>query len=240
MNLILALRLDALAWKLLRAARYYPFNAFLYWLYASVCILTVPFAWALIRMVVQRVLSSRLESAFQDAGLISRTKKLPGFISDYWIDDNTKKLTLASGGLTKADFVRAKENLQSSLNVYIDEIKHQIDSGKVELVYSYEPMPTFMPFDATLVTDPLTFLVGWTRTKPLYASLRDIPHILLAGLTNSGKSSSLVNTMAKPISYPLGMLTKTWDGRVQQQPTDTVYLPAIDFAGTLTVFAVSN
>jgi len=40
--------------------------------------------------------------------------------------------------------------------------------------------------------------------------------------------------------YPQGIQLKTWDGRVQEKPTDAVYLPTIDFAGTLTVFAVGG
>ena len=51
---------------------------------------------------------------------------------------------------------------------------------------------------------------------------------------------ALVNAMDVPISYPQGLMVKTWDGKVQQQATNAVYLPFIDFAGTLTVFTAGN
>jgi hypothetical protein len=108
----------------------------------------------------------------------------------------------------------------------------------LKLRFSYEDV-NGKPQQSECSLDQLKASLDSEKITIQLANVDGCPPIFVAG-AQSLPTLSLVNTMAKPISYPLGMLTKTWDGRVQQQPTDTVYLPSIDFAGTLTVFALSN
>ena len=194
-TITLILRLDALVWRFCHGARFYPFSALFYWTYAGICILAVPFGWALSRVFDQDRLTKELKSAFINAGLETRSKKLPGIISDSWVDENTKKLKLASHGLTKADFERAQKTLESSLKVTIDEIKARIEQGTIELTYCYEPMPSELLYDPTPIEKPFTFLVGVTRTRRIYASLRETPHLLVGGQTVAGKSTFMRQTV---------------------------------------------
>jgi hypothetical protein len=48
---------------------------------------------------------------------------------------------------------------------------------------------------------------------------------------------TLINEMSTPTPFSEGTLVKTWDGRVLERPKDSVYFPAVDFAGTLTVYS---
>ena len=60
------------------------------------------------------------------------------------------------------------------------------------------------------------------------------PHVFQEG-AKSPVSLSFVNEMGSPFKYLQGNSVKTWDGRMLEQPQESVYFPTIDFAGTLTV-----
>jgi hypothetical protein len=53
------------------------------------------------------------------------------------------------------------------------------------------------------------------------------------------RTVGLINQMSESISYPTGSLVKTWDGRVLEKPTQTVYLPEIDLSTTVGIQAGS-
>ena len=184
-------RFDALVWRLCHGARFYPFHALLYWPYVTILTFGPLALWSIARVGLRRKLVTQLTAAFRDAGLETRTKRVPGFISDFEIDANTRKLTLATRGLTKADFEQAQKGLETSLQVFIDEIDHHTELGTVEIIYCHQPMPKELPYESDSIKNPFTFLLGTTHTKRLYVSLREVPHILIAGLTISGKSTFL-------------------------------------------------
>jgi hypothetical protein len=71
------------------------------------------------------------------------------------------------------------------------------------------------------------------------ANVSGCPPIFVPGAA-AAPTLALVNAMDLPISYPQGLMVKTWEGKVQQQPSNATYLPFIDFAGTLTVFTAGN
>ncbi len=183
-----SLRLDALVWKACHVARAYPFHPFLYWPYVVIFTTSGFWIWSIGRVIARRALIKRLSIVFRNAGLQTRTGRLPGFIADEKMDTHMRKLIVSSVGLPEPEFRKAKPYLESELQVFIDQIKPRVERGTVELLYAHNPLPESFAFDTTKKLQPLTFMVGMTRSKPLYVSLRDVPHILAAGYTNSGKS----------------------------------------------------
>jgi hypothetical protein len=188
LGLIFTLRLDALVWRELHGARFYPFHPFLYWPYVAFFMTLWPVLWFLIRVRARRAMTRQLTMAFRNSGLETRTKRVPGYVADHVMDTHMRKLILSSVGLPESEFIRAKSALEANLQVFIDQIKPRVERGIVEIHYSHDPLLDYFPFDTSATFEPLTFLLGMTRTQGLYVCLRDVPHILIAGYTNSGKS----------------------------------------------------
>ena len=186
--ILFTLRLDAYLWRLCHVARAYPFHPLLYWTYFTIYTTSGFWIWAVGRVVARRILIKRLSSVFRNAGLQTRTGRLPGFIADEKLDSHMRKLVLASKGLPQSEFVKAKPFLESELQVFIDQIKTHVERGTIEILYAHNPLLEQIPFDPLMKVGPLTFMVGMTRSRPLLISLREVPHILAAGYTNSGKS----------------------------------------------------
>ena len=111
-------------------------------------------------------------------------------------------------------------------------------TGGLKLRFSYQDANGNLQ-QAECALDAFKPLVGADKITVQLANVTTCPSVFTAGAQTS-PTLSLVNAMDTPITYPQGMQLKTWDGRVQEKPTDAVYLPTIDFAGTLTVFAVGG
>jgi len=108
----------------------------------------------------------------------------------------------------------------------------------LKLRFSY-PDANGTPHQSDCALDQFKPAIGTDKITVHLANVSGCPQIFAAGAQTPPRLS-LVNAMDTPISYPDGVLTKAWDGRVQQQPSNTVYLPVIDFAGTVTVFTSGN
>lgn len=189
--IVFSLRLDAFFWKWCHVSKLYPFHPILYWAYVAIYATSGFWIWTMGRVVSRRILIKKLSSVFRNAGLQTKMGRLPGFIADEKMDTHSRKLVLSSAGLPEAEFKKAKPYLESELQVFIDQINARVERGIVELIYAHETLPDQVPFNPDEKFGPLQFLVGLTRSTPVYVSLRDVPHILIGGYTNSGKSSLL-------------------------------------------------
>ena len=189
--LIFATRLDAFAWRFLQIAKLYPFNPYLYWSYVFYFTTSGFWGWGVLRVYGRRKIVRQLTSAFQNAGHRSLTGRLPGFIWNREWDVHLRKLVVSSVGIPKSDFENAKPYLSAELRINIDEIKCRIEKGTVEILYADKPLEDKVLYNASEVTRPYQFKVGQTRSGALYVSLKETPHILVGGYTNSGKSTFL-------------------------------------------------
>jgi DNA segregation ATPase FtsK/SpoIIIE-like protein len=135
-------------------------------------------------------LSKKLAEVFTDAGLKSPMGRLPGLVFDSAIDSLTRKLTLTRTNLKMDIFQSAKSALEGGLQIYIDEFRENRDRGTVDVIYSYYPMPNFVPLTDTRQSS-WSFLVGKTRSKEVTINLKTVPHLMIAGQTGGGKSTFL-------------------------------------------------
>lgn len=190
-SVLFVTRLDAYVWKFFRVQKLYPFHPFFYWIYVGFFLSSAIWGWAFIRVLLRYRLVRNLTSAFRNAGLQTRMGRLPGFISDEEMDSHLRKLVVSSVGLPKSEFEKAKSYLASELQVHIDEIKCRVERGTAEILYAHSPLEEKITFEKDEIKQPLKFKVGQTRSGPLYVSLREVPHILVGGYTNSGKSTFL-------------------------------------------------
>lgn len=180
---------DFLFLKMLKLNTFYPIR--FHWLYAMFLISSPFWLWGLWKTGQRRSLITKLTEIFMATGLKNKLGHLPGFLFDAPLDQFSRKLRLSRAYLPMEDFHKAKSSLESALQIYIDEIRENREEGTVDITYAHTPMPSLVDLKDIATLKDCTFAVGNTRSTPMNVSLRDYPHILVAGHTQSGKSTFL-------------------------------------------------
>ncbi len=202
--------LDQFIFKWLKISWLYPRNPITYSFYAFFGATLGFWIWGAIQARRKVNMIERLSQVFQESGLKSPMGKLPGFIADRPVDELVRKLRVTNAFMPKAKFEEAKDRLESSLQVYIDEITENRGSGTIDILYSHYEIAKMVEADNILSIGPNRFFVGQTRAKPIYSSLSETPHLLIGGQTGGGKSTflrQLVTTLyANNESYKFSLI----------------------------------
>lgn len=202
--------LDQKIFKWLHIYWLYPKNPIAYSFYAFFGVTLGFWIWGAIQARRKVNMIERLTQVFLESGLKSPMGKLPGFIADRPVDELVRKLRVTNAFMPKAKFEEAKERLESSLQVYIDEITENRASGTIDILYSHYEIAKMVEADNLLSVGPAKFFVGQTRAKPIYSSLAETPHLLIGGQTGGGKSTflrQLVSTLyANNQSYRFSLI----------------------------------
>lgn len=182
---------DQKIFKLLKLGWLYPQNPITYSMY---CFFGVTFGfwvWGAIQTRKKTNMIQRLTEVFQETGLKSPMGKLPNFIFDKPVDELVRRLRITNAFMPKAKFEEAKDRLESSLQVYIDEISDSKAGGTVDLLYSHFEISKMVEMTDIKSIGRHRFLIGKTRAKTIYSSLSETPHLLIGGQTGGGKSTFL-------------------------------------------------
>lgn len=169
----------------------YPGSLGLLRVYYWTAILSPFWLWGIYRAVLKQRFLTELTRVFADTRLKSGRQLPPKFVFDRRVDAQTRKLRLGRNGISIAEFRKKKDDLEGSLQVYIDDIREDRGKGTVDIIYSPHQMPDV--FKPTSFRDlaALHFLVGTTRSKKYTDHLGVTPHLMIAGQTGGGKSTFL-------------------------------------------------
>ena len=191
-NFVLLASLDVWMFDYFGYSRIYlEFHYLSYILY--VFLATLGFvAWGTLQSNLKKKFLKRLKEAFINADLKTKSGRFPNFISDVSIDKNNRKLTLHGRGITLSQFSdETKNKLQSSLQIFIDDVQENIQYQTIDIYYSHVPLPTEVKFDEIEQRKNYGYTVGVTRSKEIRSNFKDSPHLLVAGQTTGGKSNFL-------------------------------------------------
>lgn len=191
-------RYDLTLFRRLGIYKLYPIHFYPRLVYDLCISLSGFWLWGGYQTALKHRLIRRLTESFTCAGLVNPMGRLPGFVFDRPIDGSTRKLRITRAAHPIAAFEKAKASLESSLQIFIDEFREHRTSGVIDIIYAHEPMPKLVRLDDIFGVGRNRFVVGKTRASEIKVSFREVPHLLIAGQTGSGKSTflrSLITTL---------------------------------------------
>lgn len=192
MSLLTYFNIDIWLSKKLNVHFLYPYNhSYIYWT-AKISFLLLGFmVWGIKESVKLNRLLSSLTNIFTEAGLKTTLGRIPSFIADRPIDGGVREMVLSMNGIPLNSFKQAKEKLETDVFGFIEEIKENRTKGLIKIKYSEKDIPKLITLDSPYGFKSYNFIVGNTRIGQKLSSLKDTPHLLIAGTSNSGKSTYL-------------------------------------------------
>ncbi len=191
-NVLLYLDLEVIAFKWAGVEKLYEKAPELFFIFIYLPIAALGFiVWAIKQIKIKQELAKRLTNAFLSSKIKNYMGKVPNFISDYPVDEHTRKITLTSESIPIETFKMQKKHLEAALMIYIDEFKQDIEKGITSIQYSHIPMPEIFDYNLSNVKSKCTYVAGCTRSKIVSQSFKSSPHLLIGGQTGGGKSTLL-------------------------------------------------
>jgi energy-coupling factor transporter ATP-binding protein EcfA2 len=190
-TVILFFKIDHFIISHTRFTGLYPYHPVLYKAYAFSLSTAAFWAWSWIEVKKKRDKLKILTHAFKNAGLESKIGRLPNLVSDFPIDQMTRKMRLTNAGFPVSSFQNQSKFIESELGVFIDHIKENREHRSIDIIYSHYPMEDEVKYNPDSTSRAYEFMVGQTRAHMVTASLRESPHLLVAGQTGGGKSTFL-------------------------------------------------
>ncbi len=191
-NVFVYLDLEVMAFKWAGIEKLYEKTPEIFFIFIYLPIAALGFiVWAVKQIKIKKELARRLTNAFLSSKIKNYIGKVPNFISDYPVDEHTRKMTLTSESIPIETFKIQKKHLEAALMIYIDEFKQDIEKGITSIQYSHIPMPEIFDYNLSSVKSKCTYVAGCTRSKIISQSFKNSPHLLIGGQTGGGKSTLL-------------------------------------------------
>ena len=137
--------------------------------------------------------AKRYHDNFQRCGLINSAMESPALLTRESDKDNPKiqKLTFYTKGLPLSVWQDNKEKIESAQNISIDRIEQGADNQTI-IVYAVDgscQLPDRIDWSSNYINNEgFTLVLGESIARKVEVDLAQVPHILLAGSTGSGKT----------------------------------------------------
>lgn len=141
--------------------------------------------------IYARMMRTKYIKLFQQMGLKNGTGDTPKLLDKQRIDSNRSKYIFDSNGIGLSEFEAKKERLEAHFKQNVESIAHGENKGRIEISLNKENFPELIKYQDLLVKNPLpanSFFVGHSTEGILSQNVAKLPHMLIAGVTDSGKS----------------------------------------------------
>ena len=190
---------EAIHFKLLHAS--YPefFNydriMFLYKIHRDYYWATISFCFLLVATLIvgwyMRSVATKYKKMFCRVGLKNSIGETPKLIKKKKIDEYRKKYIFDSSGVGLTEFEAKKERLEAYFQHNVESMRYGKHKGRIEVTLNKQDFPTKVLYSDLAKRFPLppeSFFVGESMGGVLTQSIAELPHIIIAGTTGSGKS----------------------------------------------------
>ena len=161
-----------------------PFNHFL-WL-GGIYIATTFYLVGLRRYSRIR----RTERAFMKVGIRNNLGEYPKVVDYHEVSEGRFRARLVIDGIDTDEFNAKSNPLKSSLGATVEEVRRHEDPRILDLYLTKKFIPKKILYReiSSALTKPYTFIVGKPTGDLITQDISDLPHMLVAGTTGSGKS----------------------------------------------------
>lgn len=138
----------------------------------------------------------------QTLGIRRGTGEFPKLKSvNHYNKGSRTSLKYLANGVGVKDFTSKSSQISLALRRKVETIQEDIQNGLIEVILNNAELPSVLKFEnvKSYLKKPYSFIVGQGENKLYKQSIRDLPHMLVAGTTSNGKSNFLKNVI-------LGML----------------------------------
>ena len=162
-------------------------------LYYHLGILTSIFTYPvlLIAGVWIRGIRTKFQKLFKTAGLTNGLGDTPKLLKEISLGSNRKMYLFDANGIGIGEFEAKKERIESLFKSRVEAIKHGSDRGKVTITFTKLNLPDRLSYSQLLSQKSLpkeSFYIGHAVEGILTQGVAELPHMLIAGTTGSGKS----------------------------------------------------
>lgn len=191
-SLLTACGVDVWLLKKAHLSFLYPYNyPAIYWTMQLALLTSGFWCWGIREAVKLHKLLSTLTDIFIEAGLKTTLGRIPSFVADRPIDSGVREMVLSMNGVPLSAFRQAREKLETDVFGFIEEMKEARTKGLIKIKYSEKDIPKIITLDSPHGYRGYNFIIGNTRTGQKRSNLETTPHLLIAGTSNSGKSTYL-------------------------------------------------
>lgn len=154
----------------------------------------------------QSDVQKKLLLAFERAGLYSRRKiydqdsnktkpEYPSVYKEHYHEDGGLVFIFKNPGIPLEDWEKAIPSIEATLQEKISQVNHfKNNPGLIEMKIGGSELPTELKYEKDMITNlsPSQVFLGVDKdTNGIIHDFKKVPHLLIAGITGSGKSVEL-------------------------------------------------
>lgn len=139
-----------------------------------------------------RSIRTKFMRIFQRARIVNGLGDTPKLIREQKLDSDRRVYVFDANGIGISRFEERREEIESHFKTNLESIKYGVHKGKILLTFSKQSIPNRIHFTEVLAQMSLpreSFYLGITAEGPKTQGIAELPHMLIAGTTGSGKST---------------------------------------------------
>ncbi|MCB9092882.1 MAG: hypothetical protein H6621_00110 [Halobacteriovoraceae bacterium] len=161
------------------------------WIYVLLFVAAISLPPLFFMGIKEFYLRRKFQTALDELGLKTASGKKPKVHKVIEFQKHKTKLVINSKGVGLDKYETKRADMTTAFGQIIEKISPCRDKKYVELLLCENDLPTKVTFKSMypLIKKPYSFVVGDSLSGPITHSIRDLPHLLVAGTTGGGKSN---------------------------------------------------